>query len=857
MFPRSPTISAKMRSRRNTRRPGSAPAGIAAKLARVLVSAVFRLLPAVLFLHPLPAPGADVFRVGVVSDMDPTHGPGGIAAAHIDRVFAEARALFGDEVRVVFQRMDPSESTPEDAMAHSGGRDSARVEAALERALADPEVEMVLCAGVLSTLAAADPGRRLSKPVLAAFHLDPDFFGLPLSEDGRSAKRNFAFIAAPGQIRDDLADFAALVPPGTPIHLVVDEILVAGIPDFSGRIADLARQSGLELRIAPAGSNAENLLAALPPEARAAYLAPLLHMDPGEWRAVVAGLEARNLFTYSLRGETDVRLGVLAGGLSDMEDRLARRTALQMKRIREGADPSDLPVRLPAARTLFLNLGTAAAIGWSPSFDVLLRAVLVDRPDRSAGGDPLTLAMAMEEAVRRNPGATVAESSVAAAREAAGMARAGLFPQISGEVQWRRIDRGRAEASLGMVPLERLDAGIGLEHAIFDDAIVSRYRKARRAFESAVLEGEAAIQDIMLEAGLRCLALLSAEALLRIERENLSLTQRNLRMARLRREIGVAGPEEILRFETLRAEVQSRVIQRESLARQALADLNRSLGRESAARWSPTPIDRETARTLFLGESFLALVGNLDELDRLADFSAELAMDRLRIRALGRMIEAQRIEVDRLKRRFHLPSVGGMARYERRLDEERLPPTLPPGLSDFLPESGRNEWTVGLKLSLPLFEGGLRVHELGRAEADLRRLKAELALLRRAAETEVRNQLSALYHSYPNIELRERSAETAREHLDVIREKYARGAVSILELLDAQTQAITQGQAASAALYAMVSDLLRYHRAIGWMGLVPSSEDREEFRRRLEAHFANRPPTGGSGGRLQPTEMDP
>jgi outer membrane protein len=254
-----------------------------------------------------------------------------------------------------------------------------------------------------------------------------------------------------------------------------------------------------------------------------------------------------------------------------------------------------------------------------------------------------------------------------------------------------------------------------------------------------------------------------------------------------------------------------------------------------------------TALELFVGERFSDIVQNMDDLELLRMFSVDLAMDRLRIRALDKAIEAQEIEIGRLKRRFYLPSLGGMARYERRLEEDRPTPDLPPGFPDIIPEPGPDEWTVALQLTLPLFEGGRRTHELAQAEARLRGMRAELEMLRQTAEEEVRGSLDSLSHSYPNIVLTRRSAEAARRNLEVVSEQYARGALSIIDLLDAQTQAVAQEQAAAVAVYAMVSDLLQYQRSISWMGVVTSDRERADFRQRLERYLSARgsPPEPG------------
>jgi outer membrane protein len=633
--------------------------------------------------------------------------------------------------------------------------------------------------------------------------------------------------------------------PDSAVHVVIESALLDTIPDLDRKMDRLARQVGLELYLLPAGETAAELLSEVPRDARAVYLTPLQRMKTAQWCSVIDGLARRKVLTFSFQGESDVRLGVAAGIVPDIiEQRFARRMALHLWMVLQGSEPSDLPTALPVAETWFLNMQTALRIEWSPPFELLLRAVRVDRTDRVAQGPALTITDAMEMATRHSPMIASAEAATIGVEASVGVARSGLFPQLSGDAAWQRIDRDRAEASLGLFPLRRLAAGIDLDQVIFDDSIISRYRRARRAFDSALLEQQAVVQDVMLESGLRYLEVLSADALLRIAEQNLQITQRNLDLARLRREGGVAGPEEVLRFESLLAEVRSELMQRELNLRQATTSLNRSMGVDQASQWTPEALSPQTAFSRLIDAQFADILQQRNEFERLRAFSIDLAMERLRIRAMAKQIEAQRIEIGRLQRRYYLPRLGASARYERRLSEDRT--TLPPipglPLDQIDLDPGGDDWMIGIRLSIPLFEGGRRRYELAGAKAELERLRYDLAYLEHTTEEEVRNQLNALLHSYPNIHLTRISAQAARENYEVVSEKYARGVVSIIDLLDAQAQVITRDQATAVAVFEMVADLLRYLRSISWVGMFQDIDERNAFMKKLDAtHFPEHP----------------
>jgi hypothetical protein len=114
----------------------------------------------------------------------------------------ELAVLMEDERPVVF-KMDP---------AFNAGWDLDKVNPALDAALQDPEVDLVYANGILVAQAAAQPMRKLNKPVISGFAQDPDAVGLPYGKDGRSTKKNYNFVIVPLRSSRDLEVFHQLVP---------------------------------------------------------------------------------------------------------------------------------------------------------------------------------------------------------------------------------------------------------------------------------------------------------------------------------------------------------------------------------------------------------------------------------------------------------------------------------------------------------------------------------------------------------------------------------------------------------------------------------------------------------------------
>jgi outer membrane protein TolC len=202
------------------------------------------------------------------------------------------------------------------------------------------------------------------------------------------------------------------------------------------------------------------------------------------------------------------------------------------------------------------------------------------------------------------------------------------------------------------------------------------------------------------------------------------------------------------------------------------------------------------------------------------------------LRQLDASIAAAERSLLQARRSFFVPEVGAEARLDRRLHEGGAGADEPRGFDEW-------DWQVGVQATLPLFSGGARSAARARAQADL----LELRERRRAAVLRIDQRVRSTMHragaSLAAIDLARQAAEAARESMDLVSDAYARGVVSIIELLDAQNAAFVAELTAANALYQFMLDLMEVERAVGRFGFFVTSEDREAYIRRLET-FARR-----------------
>ena len=197
---------------------------------------------------------------------------------------------------------------------------------------------------------------------------------------------------------------------------------------------------------------------------------------------------------------------------------------------------------------------------------------------------------------------------------------------------------------------------------------------------------------------------------------------------------------------------------------------------------------------------------------------------------LNAQIAAKQRELTSQKRSYWLPdfSVGG--RYTSNLGQSGA------GMG---PTAGQNaeDWSVGVQATLPLFSGGLRKANVSRASYELRQLESLQRSAEERVEERIRSQLHTVQAAYAQIRLTGVAAEASMKNFDLVSDAYARGAVNVIELLDAQETSLAASAASAESLYLFLSEIMAMQRAVGGFDyLLPPDERRAlavEFRSTL------------------------
>jgi outer membrane protein TolC len=364
--------------------------------------------------------------------------------------------------------------------------------------------------------------------------------------------------------------------------------------------------------------------------------------------------------------------------------------------------------------------------------------------------------------------------------------------------------------------------------------------------------------DTMLEAGEAYLNVLRAKNTERVNRENLKLTRKNLSLAETRNTIGVAGREEVFRWQTQIAESRSSVIGASAVRNQREIDLNRILNRPLEAPFRVPPPEDVRAVTPGSDPRLVKYLQDPWSFKVFREFMADEAiLNSPEIRSIDNTIRGRDELLKGERRQLGIPDVaivGGFQHipYVGGIGSETLPPdSIIPGRQTFT-------WNVGAAASLTLFDGTSNYARIRRTFREIDRLQTDRAVIAQRLEQNVRAALHQAGFSYANIELTSDAAEASARNLELVTDLYQRGAADIIQLVDAQNQALGAAVAAANALYDFLIDALRVQRAAGSFSLEGTQEERDDFVRRIDAFAAEKKRQGQkSQAPDEPTRLNP
>ena len=379
--------------------------------------------------------------------------------------------------------------------------------------------------------------------------------------------------------------------------------------------------------------------------------------------------------------------------------------------------------------------------------------------------DRLTLSACTRIALEQSPLLKVSAQDQIASREAVGEARASYYPTLGvrgGVSRWQShafMPSGFSAPSVSSTvgPTDDWSAGGFARYTLYDGG------GRRAALDSAQARAEAVDEDsdstrlnVLFDVHQTFYGLAAALELETVARKSLANAESHFSDAKNRQAAGDTTEAEVLRAHVEVDNAQSELIRAMALIDTARGDLNVALGLPAEQ-----PVE-------IVAEDDMVSCSNGVDVAELATLALAV---RPEIKAMQRRIEGARHQIRAAQAAFR-PKVYAEGGYGWRDDSASL---------------DDEAWSVGVTVELTAFDGFARRRTLARVRAEAAREEARLQQIALAIRRDVWSAHARVREAAALVSATAAQAQHANESVRLMAARYKVGAVTVTDLLDAQT----------------------------------------------------------------------
>jgi outer membrane protein TolC len=428
---------------------------------------------------------------------------------------------------------------------------------------------------------------------------------------------------------------------------------------------------------------------------------------------------------------------------------------------------------------------------------VLVLLVLIAPAARSqAQAEQLTLSQAVTLALEQNSQVLQARESIAGSTAKVSESRSAEYPLVNVSASYARVGP-IASYTVAIGPMfppitmkfgveNTYSAGVNIQHSLFNwgrtQAGIDISEAGLRLSESSL---ELARQSVAYQVIQTFYGILVSHEAVDVLSQSITSLESRLKTVRSRFDAGLASNFDVLTIEVQIANVRSRKVDTESNLRRLELLFNRFTGR---------PIN-----------SPVSLKGDL--------LYHSFATDPAR---LFQTATEKRRELEQLKHQETL--AFAQMKLTNSLDKPNVNLSLTWGLRNgYMPNLDvlRGNWNAGVVLVYPLFDGFKTRNQLDQADVNIHLAQMRYEDVRNAVSMEVNQSLVDLQANEEKIRIEELKVRQAEEALKIADERYAKGLLSTIDLLDSQTSLESARLNLLQATYSAIISKYNLDKAVG------------------------------------------
>lgn len=392
-----------------------------------------------------------------------------------------------------------------------------------------------------------------------------------------------------------------------------------------------------------------------------------------------------------------------------------------------------------------------------------------------------------QQALENDPGLKAAEAQRLATREAIPQSKAVLLPALSASGETNRIHYSPDDSARPSDTYSSSGYSLNLSQVIYNRALQVQRRQANKQALQADATYESAVQTLVLDVATRYFSVLAAIDNLETARAEKAAIARQLEQTKQRFDVGLIAITDVheaqARYDlTVASEITAQ--NQLDTAREALRELTNTLPEELSSLGKELPLISPEP------ESLDAWVGAAEQ-------------NNLQLTAARYGVEVARQEVKR-QSAGHYPSLNLVGSYG----------TTNTG-SIYTTIDQADSASIGLQLSVPLYQGGLVTSRTRQAEYSYLQASETLEQSRRSIQRQTRDAYRGVIAGISQVKALEQALISNQSALEATQAGFEVGTRTIVDVLDAQRALYAAQRDYSQSRYNYIVATLNLKQAAG------------------------------------------
>lgn len=738
----------------------------------------------------------------------------------LEELKTEIRAVIGEGKTVVFK--DVLENNYDATLAKAN-----------YEVLIASNADIIVSFGVLNNIVLYQQ-KNYTKPVIVFSSINSDLINLPPQQE-TSNTNNIAYIITPSSYKEDLETFEDIYDYQN-IGIVLDDYIIDRLP-VKAFFDDYFASKNKKYRLISLSENGVK-----PSDLEridAVYIAGGFQLSDEKFAEMATTINAKKLPSFSAVRMRDIELGILATNQPETNiEQYARRIALDIEAIVDGANASELPLYLDYKKKLTINHDTAKQINLPLRYAMLGYADFVGSIEKVESENSLSLLDIMGSVVNRNLSLSSARKNIDLSTQDVKTAKSNYLPNVTAGVTGAYIDPDVAEISNGTNPELSTTGNVALEQLVYSQDATTNIGIQKDLQKAEQERYNATELDALLNAAVSYFNALILKTNTNLQNQNLKLTKRNLEIAQQNFEGGASGKSDVLRFRSQLAQNTQSLIDAENQLLQGYYTINQLMN---------TTINKEIdIDDAFLSEGvfknykyddFYAILDNPVLRPTLIEFLVEEAKKNApELKGINYNLSATKRSYWLSGPGRFIPTVALQGQYNLLLTESGKGTTAP----ENFPNPPDGSYNVGVSLSLPIFNQNRNNINRQTAKIQEEQLGFEKSNIELTIEKNVNDIILDIISQVANIEISKISEAAAKESLELTQNAYKEGAVPVIQLIDAQTNYLQAQLASATATYNYLLTSIQLERAIGYIFLVHTEAENQQFLERINTYILSK-----------------